>query len=221
MHRRRSRSRLLPLALLASLPCIVVACALQQGPGDVALHRWWTGLGPVLPHDSFPADCSLCHIGDKWNALRPDFRFDHEKQTGVKLDGAHARAMCLRCHNDRGPVGIFRARGCAGCHEDVHYGELSPDCVSCHEQDSWRPVGQIEKHARTRFPLTGAHMAVACHRCHPGALVGNFVPADSDCLTCHVEELNGTTNPPHLGLGWVDNCDRCHQPTSWHHAKIQ
>ena len=61
---------------------LVVACTVQQ-PLDGARHRWWSGLGPVLPHDSFPADCSRFHQGQTWNSLRSDFSFDHEKETGV------------------------------------------------------------------------------------------------------------------------------------------
>jgi hypothetical protein len=214
------RSRIRALALLVAAPVLVLACA-TQGPGDAELHRWWAGLGPVLPHESFPADCKLCHVGEQWHELRADFAFDHARETGVPLDGAHARARCLRCHNDRGPVALFAARGCNGCHEDPHQSELGKRCEDCHAQSDWRPVGQRERHARTRFPLTGAHANVACHRCHPGAMVGNFLPADPDCLTCHSDDLAKTTNPPHLGLGWVDDCDRCHVPTRWRHAKVR
>jgi hypothetical protein len=206
--------------LVGGLVYCVVACA-SQGPGLGELHRWWSGLGPVLPHATFPADCRLCHTGGTWNELRPDFRFDHERETGVRLDGAHAQARCLLCHNDRGPVAAFQARGCAGCHEDVHQGDLGPRCASCHEETSWRPVGQIERHSRTRFPLVGAHMTVSCHRCHPGAFVGNFQPADTACVTCHSADLAGTTNPPHVGLGWVDRCDRCHVATRWQQAVVR
>ena len=24
---------------------------------------------------------------------------------------------------------------------------------------------------------------------------------------------------PHIPLGWVNKCDRCHFPTNWHHAR--
>lgn len=206
-----------PRLVLLGILLFVVACAIQ-GQGDGARHRWWSGLGPVLPHDTFPADCSMCHVGTKWQSLVETFDFDHEKETGVALDGAHARAMCLRCHNDRGPVEVFRAKGCVGCHEDVHNGDLGKDCKSCHDERSWQARGMREGHNRTRFPLTGAHAAVACIRCHPGGWVGNFIPADRGCVTCHTEDLNGTTNPPHIPLGWVNRCDRCHQPTRWERA---
>ena len=193
----------------------------MQSPGSGALHRWWSGLGPVVPHDNFPADCRLCHVGSTWNVLTADFKFDHELQTGVPLRGAHAAAQCLRCHNDRGPVRMFAARGCAGCHDDVHVGELGKDCQRCHEERTWNPEGQIEMHNRTRFPLTGAHLGVSCHRCHPGAFVGRFYQADTKCLTCHYDDLAQTNNPNHFGLGWVDNCDRCHVSSSWNHGSLK
>ncbi|MHC4956146.1 MAG: hypothetical protein ACYTGZ_20065 [Planctomycetota bacterium] len=197
----------------------VVACVSKR-PLRTAPHRWWSGMGPVLPHDSFPADCKLCHVGPKWNTLRDDFEFDHKAKTGVELVGAHKQAACLRCHNDRGPVTVFANRGCVGCHEDFHYGQLDKTCTPCHTQDSWRPFGQIELHNRTRFPLVGAHTNVACYRCHPGARVGKFVPTDTECLTCHRADLAATTNPPHIPLGYTDRCHRCHIPTRWEHATL-
>jgi len=192
----------------------------SHGPHAVQQHLWWAGAGPVLPHESFPADCSLCHLGDDWQTLTSDFRFDHEQETGVPLPGAHVRAACLRCHNDRGPVEVFSARGCAGCHEDIHQGQLGQTCESCHQQETWQPVGQIELHQHTRFPLVGVHASTACRRCHPGAEVGKFVPTDTECLTCHTRDLARANNPNHVGLGWVDRCDRCHMPRTWQQFEI-
>ena len=120
----------------------------------------------------------LCHEGTEWRGVRDDFVFDHEAETGVPLVGAHARAACLLCHNDRGPVAVFAAQGCGGCHEDIHRSTLGPDCARCHTEETWRPFGQIEMHARTRFPLVGAHASTSCYRCHPGAEVGYFVPTE-------------------------------------------
>ena len=197
---------------------VFFACTATD-PNGAIRHRWWQGLGPVLPHDSFPSDCALCHVGEAWNTLTEDFEFDHEAETGVPLVGAHASAQCLRCHNDRGPVDVFAAQGCVGCHEDCHAGDLGNDCLRCHTQRTWMPQNQISLHLKTRFPLVGAHAAVACWRCHPGADVGQFVPTDIECVTCHRDDLARTTN--HLGLGWVDRCDRCHIPTAWEQAQVR
>jgi hypothetical protein len=214
MEPRKKTSR---LAITAALVYLGFACVTQSS-STVMQHRWWAGLGPVLPHDTFPTDCTLCHIEGDWQTLREDFHFDHEKETGVPLVGAHAEARCLRCHNDRGPVAVFTARGCSGCHEDIHAGDLGNDCTTCHRETTWQPFGQIELHARTRFPLDGAHAFTSCRRCHVGAPVGNFLPIDTNCVTCHRDDLARTTN--HVGLGWVDRCNRCHMPTLWEQAVL-
>lgn len=203
---------------LASL--VASACAIDGQQS--ARHRlWWEGFGPVLPHDTFPGDCALCHEGQGWQSLRADFAFDHEAETGVALDGAHADASCLRCHNDRGPVATFAAQGCAGCHEDVHRGGLGTTCEQCHTEHTWQPYGQIELHARTRFPLVGVHASTACVRCHPGLETGVVTPVSVECSTCHASDLARAINPNHVGLGWVDRCDRCHLPRTWNEAETQ
>jgi len=206
------------LAALA-LSLLVIACA-AEGARRVPQHAWWFGRGPVLPHKSFPTDCRLCHTGEAWQELREDFEYDHEAETGVALDGAHADAECLRCHNDRGPAAVFEARGCAGCHEDIHIGQLGNDCEKCHTESTWRPEGQVALHNRTRFPLIGVHASTDCRRCHPGAEIGRFVPTDVECVTCHANDLAAAINPPHIALGFVDRCDRCHLPTTWNQAQF-
>jgi hypothetical protein len=206
------------LAFCAALACLATACVLEQ-PGVASRHRWWSGLGPVLPHDSFPSDCKLCHEGESWNSLSEDFDYDHEAETGVALEGAHQEARCLRCHNDRGPVSVFMKQGCAGCHSDVHLGRLGAGCSECHQQSTWQAVGQRERHNRTRFPLVGVHASTACFRCHIGFEAGLFTPTDPSCISCHVSDLQRTTN--HIGLGWTSNCQSCHLPTSWNVAEIR
>lgn len=207
------------LALLSAASAyVLLACALQR-PGGLDVHRWQAGLGPVVPHENFPSDCSLCHVGGTWNVLKDDFAFDHEKETGVPLTGSHAQAQCLRCHNDRGAVQVFTERGCAGCHEDVHQGWLGPRCDECHQEVTWQAVGQIERHAQTRFPLNGVHAFTACQACHFGADSGRFTPLSNECVSCHYDNLQAAVIPDHFAFGWVDNCDRCHLPTSWNEAQ--
>jgi hypothetical protein len=208
----RSGLGILLVACLACTSCV-------SGLLHVAMHRppqgWDRRRGPVVPHDNFPADCSICHAGGSWHEIHEGFVFDHLAATGVPLLGAHAGAECLRCHNDRGPVGVFAQRGCSGCHEDIHQGQLGVECTLCHTENDWRPQGQFAMHNRTRFPLAGAHVAVACWRCHPGAQVGNFTRAPVECEHCHQEDLQRATSPDHLAAGWTTDCQRCHQPIAW------
>ncbi|HTF86945.1 MAG TPA: hypothetical protein VK843_00955 [Planctomycetota bacterium] len=219
-HRHQRLPRALRWLAIVLPAILLIAACVAGGPDFTKQHLWWSGLGPVLPHDTFPADCSTCHVGTDWQTLVPDFQFDHEAKTGVPLVGAHARASCLLCHNDRGPAAVYERLGCGGCHEDVHAGQLGPTCTKCHQEFTWEPVGMIELHRTTRFPLVGVHASTACHRCHPGIETGKILPADPECLTCHQRDLARTQNPNHFGLGWVDRCDRCHLPRTWHQAEI-
>ena len=194
------------------LACLIASCLSEQG---VPVQGWWLQRGSVMPHDSFPADCTLCHIGKDWHTIRDEIDFDHSTETGYALEGAHAAALCLRCHNDRGPVEAYEARGCAGCHADVHRGLLGEGCTQCHDESSWQATGAVADHQRTRFPLTGTHAATECWLCHPGAGVGEFSGADPECLSCHGEDLQRVTDPDHVAQGWTNRCDRCHLATSW------
>jgi hypothetical protein len=217
--RRLAMPRLQALLLGATVIFGAAACVahLKHGldEGDGPPQGWNKSRGPVIPHDTFPKDCSLCHVSTSWTEIRKDFSFDHEKETGVALVGAHAKAECLRCHNDRGPVATYAQRGCSGCHEDIHRGKLGKGCEDCHEQTDWSPNAQVARHNRTRFPLVGAHAAVGCFRCHPGAQVGNFDRTDISCVSCHSADLAQATNPDHQVQGWTHDCQDCHIPTTW------
>ena len=198
-------------ALLGAALCLLAVNCESVAPRNGWQKRW----GPLVPHRTFPGDCGLCHVAERWDMLRPDFAFDHQKSTGYPLEGAHARAACLRCHNDRGPVAAYAARGCGGCHPDPHQSTLGLDCTRCHEQTTWRPTGLIAEHARTRFPLYGVHAAVPCERCHLEARQGQYRGAPVDCDLCHQKDLARATSPDHVASGWTRGCDRCHTPSSF------
>ncbi len=209
MNPKRNRQALRTAGLFA-LAMTLVTCGLV-----VPRKGWSKRWGPLVPHKTFPGDCSLCHVPDRWDKLRDDFSFDHEKETGVALKGAHKKAACLRCHNDFGPVEAYVARGCAGCHQDPHGTQLGGDCTACHTEENWRPVGIVAKHARTRFPLVGRHAVTACSLCHIRAPTGDFRGASKQCAQCHQAALAEAQNPDHRANGWVTNCERCHTPRGW------
>ena len=180
----------------------------------VPRQGWSKKWGPMVPHETFPGDCNICHVSDSWDVLREDFEFDHHAETGFALEGAHADASCLRCHNDRGPVQAYFTRGCGGCHVDSHKGNLGLDCTRCHNQDNWSPSGLITEHARTRFPLIAGHAIAPCEACHNRATVGDFRGASVECEGCHqIDALQAVPN--HVANGWINNCEECHGPVSW------
>jgi hypothetical protein len=198
---------LLTIAGVFVLSCKTAPLALRQG--------WNKNYGPVVPHDKFPADCSLCHTGKNWTTIRTDFVFDHEAKTSFPLRGAHQWVTCLECHNDRGPAGTFAAQGCGGCHVDPHRAQLGKMCTDCHDEQAWHPKNAIAKHNQTRFPLIGAHASAACFACHPGAQTANFSGADTSCTWCHRNDLSRALTPNHVAQNWTTDCQKCHVPVGW------
>ncbi len=226
MKNARKRIAALPRPLAVALCLFVAACVGGQVADHLAstdtewrehqgsVDDWWDARGLVVPHGTFPANCRLCHVAGTWSEMREDFTFDHLAETGVPLEGAHAAAQCLRCHNDRGPAREFTARGCSGCHIDVHLGQRGATCQNCHSQDDWRVGEFVLTHALSRFPLLGPHAAATCRQCHVGIDGGVMEPLDTDCASCHSDDLARATDPDHVGLGWTAHCEECHIVTS-------
>jgi len=151
------------------------------------------------------ADCDSCHRSES-----DTFRireFDHERETGFALLGAHARALCEQCHVARPAlaidgIGVERIRQftttpkeCHSCHVDPHHGQFvvddKQDCSRCHADfDDWKTL--IFDHDRdSRFPLVGVHSELRCSRCHlparaeGGVEVVIYRPVGRECRDCH------------------------------------
>ena len=77
-----------------------------------------------------------------------------------------ARAARLRAVPQAAASFLGAALDCVGCHKDEHRGEFQGrSCATCHGQTAWKPAPGFD-HAKTRWPLTGRHAAVACEKCH-------------------------------------------------------
>jgi len=204
MIARRAAAVLLAAAAL-------MASVRPAGAVDKRL-KWDKKWGPLVPHTKFPRNCSICHVPKRWDVIRKDFHFDHAKETGYPLLGAHQDAACLRCHNDRGPLKAYLARGCGGCHVDPHKGTLGLNCTTCHDQTAWVHPGRmgqkIADHARTRFPLTGMHASIQCQQCHIRADSGEFAGAPVDCISCHQKDYQAAPN--HVAQNYPQTCQNCH-----------
>src|SRR5258708_6828374 len=132
-----------------------------------------------------------------------------------------AQATCRSCHTSLDFKGA--PAECASCHRDVHRGELGSDCARCHTPRSFLDRSRLVRaHQETRFPLTGAHVAVDCERCHTPTPQGQmtFVNRATDCVDCHRAEYQATTNPNHQAGGLSTNCVQCHATTLWTQARF-
>ena len=148
--------------------------------------------------DKYQGDqgCVSCHDQSSWRGIN----FDHG-QTGYVLEGRHATAACLKCHQrDESGIGFFGlARQCAGCHEDVHRGQFADKrtadgsavaCDRCHVTVDWL-AEKFNHDTDSRFALAGGHEKVVCTACHRPLETGNdrllhFKPLPVSCKDCHV-----------------------------------
>ena len=162
---------------------------------------------------NFSSNCQTCHSSDIWF----DARFDHLAATGFALTGAHATLPCSSCHINGQYAGT--AADCYSCHTKDFNGTTNPNhvqggfstqCQMCHTTTAWIPASF--DHSKTNFPLTGAHITVACSTCHTDNFAGTL---PTDCYGCHTKDFNGTTNPNHVQGGFSTQCVMCHTTTTW------
>jgi hypothetical protein len=176
-------------------------------------------------------DCASCHSehnGSDFQIVHwePNRETMNHSQTGFALTGKHAGIACQSCHKAEFIPGAARSgilvkdlnrtylglsRECAACHQDEHHGQLGKDCASCHTVQGWKPAS-LFNHAKSKFPLTGAHEKILCAKCHPS--VAGAKPylkytgiAFAKCSMCHLD--------PHKG-SFSATCESCHNTTSWH-----
>jgi len=154
-------------------------------------------------HGGYPTECEKCHSTTVW---RPAF-FDHNKSS-FPLTGAHAAFPCAACHKS----GAFASTptNCYACHAAdqawaryPNHAGYPTDCSSCHGTTSWHP--STFNHAKTLFPLTGAHLAVTCSECHKNNV---YKGTAANCYACHQADFTSAVNPPHAGF--ATTCLDCH-----------
>ena len=144
------------------------------------------------PHDNrFGERCESCHVTAGWKTvknLRGDRAF--HASTRFPLQGLHEEVPCKSCHGPSpGKPARFKNLAfaeCSDCHADAHEGQLTRigtqrvlDCKTCHGVEGFRPVRfGLAAHAKTRYPLEGSHVAIACNQCHvPTVRLEMRVPA--------------------------------------------
>lgn len=164
--------------------------------------------------------CSECHTQAAW---KPAPGFDHRKAR-FALTGAHSRILCSKCHltlfdkptpKDREYLkftGIQHDQ-CTVCHADAHKGKLGTNCEGCHNTESWTVSDKANfDHTRTRYPLEGKHVRVACDDCHVPGRALRF----GTCRDCHNDFHRGDfARRPSKGA-----CEECHTVAGYKPARF-
>jgi hypothetical protein len=177
-------------------------------------------------------ECATCHTVE---GFKPStFTVKDHAATKYPLEGGHVPVACEKCHVVQGPKGadtLFKITHteCRDCHEDVHKGQFAGAphqnrCESCHNLQGFKPARfALARHKETRFPLTGAHIAVLCADCHKAVPAGSTTSVkyrfeDRSCMGCHADPHNGQFRE-RMALrrqdGTVAGCEACHTTATW------
>ena len=202
-----------PAVLAGSSRAVMGGGRFRATPTDCASCHADVHLGQVS------ADCSTCH---SVSAARfaPD-RFAHDRSS-FRLTGAHVPVSCARCHLKTtgtfptGPGTATRLTGvassCKSCHEDVHLGQVSQNCETCHSTESFLIKTYVHQQKRPTF-FTGPHLEAACSSCHK-AVTAKFPTGHGTALQFHVgTDCIGCHEDVHHGSMGRD-CAECHTVTT-------
>ncbi|WP_339918402.1 hypothetical protein [Yeosuana marina] len=173
------------------------------------------------PHgDDFKINCNQCHNPSGWELDIYLMRFDHNKKTNFKLEGAHTQTDCKACHASL----VFNQAPdqCASCHKDIHSMSVGNDCAQCHTTNTWIVNNIPEIHEENGFPLIGSHGGLSCNECHTSETSIRFDRIGNDCISCHKQDYDATQSPNHSELGFSTDCIECHTPlgTGWDSQNI-
>jgi hypothetical protein len=153
----------------------------------------------------FSTDCLECHssLADSWGSDNFHLSFP--------LEAGHNIQDCAACHtgNDYGAA----SSECVSCHQDDFDATTEPDhqaagfstdCLECHSSlaDSW---GSDNFHLS--FPLEAGHNIQDCNECHTG---NDYAAASPECISCHLDDFQGSTQPDHQAAGFSTDCLECH-----------
>jgi hypothetical protein len=74
-------------------------------------------------------ECARCHSPNGWRI----WDFDHGKETGFALTGAHSKVTCAGCHKQPADQ-VKLDQQCVSCHaqDDIHLGQYGRQCQRCH-----------------------------------------------------------------------------------------
>ncbi|MGB8401107.1 cytochrome c3 family protein [Bradyrhizobium sp.] len=158
--------------------------------------------------DAAKQQCTHCHTDHKGrdaDIVQLDRETLNHAFTNFELRDAHKPVPCAGCHASTIKFRETPGR-CFDCHKakDPHKGRLGENCDTCHDEAGWRRVKAFD-HTTTRFPLQGAHRAVACSGCHVGE---RYKGVGTQCADCHrIQDV-------HTGR-YGAKCESCHDENKW------
>ncbi|MBI3664425.1 MAG: hypothetical protein HY234_15425 [Acidobacteria bacterium] len=175
-------------------------------------------------------DCAACHSLDGFKPAK--FGVKEHATALYPLEGKHAAVACTKCHVPAGKATIYKVKFalCTDCHSDVHKKQFAGApyqnrCENCHTVQGYRPsTFNIARHQKSRFALSGGHIAVACMECHPATTTNAPAPPipyrfeDRSCSACHTNPHRGQFRErmtKRIADGSPAGCEACHSTKVW------
>lgn len=166
--------------------------------------------------------CEACHTAATWTNQREMFRV--HSRTRFPLLSVHASLDCAACHRGQSPAEYaLTPAECGACHAKTYDQTRAPNhpqagfprqCEGCHQTTarSWHEA----TFRHDTFPLRGAHLAVACQKCHSAGYKGTA----RDCVGCHRGDYDRAKSPDHAAARFPTQCQNCHLDTAWRPASF-
>lgn len=217
-----------------------VACADCHTHGDFkapVAHALCADCHKDAHHGQFTAradkgECASCHTVQGWKTTT--FTVAAHASTTYPLEGKHAAVECDKCHIPKSQAQdvVYKIvqTSCKDCHQDIHQGQFASaphlnKCDDCHDVRGFQPAHfALARHQQTRFPLTGAHLAIPCAECHvqpqpgPTAVPVKYRFEDLSCTGCHMDPHRGEFRDRMAAKragGSAAGCEACHTTSAW------
>ncbi|PCJ81234.1 MAG: hypothetical protein COA49_05855 [Bacteroidetes bacterium] len=184
----------------------------DTSPDCVSCHEndYLATTSPDHVSSNFGTDCAQCHFGDTWQEA---IFASHDM---FPLVGKHNISDCAECHDVNNYSNI--SPECVSCHEDDYLAVNSPnhvssgfsqDCTLCHTGDTWGEAS-YDQHDSQYFPIfSGKHQGewTSCNECHIGGDYSTF-----SCIVCHNDQQNlaGEHNEENNYVYESNACYACH-----------
>jgi hypothetical protein len=153
------------------------------------------------------------------------------QQSRFPLVGVHASVDCFNCHLSESFLRYdVIGPDCYTCHRGDYESTTQPNhlssgfsinCTDCHNifASDWTGTGFNHDF----FPLTLGHALNDCSLCH---INGQYAGLSKECISCHQQDYNASTNPNHVQAGFSTNCLSCHttnpgwKPANYDHTSF-
>jgi len=168
----------------------------------------------------FGNNCEKCHSTSGFKNVNKN-NFDHDK-TNFPLIGKHVDVKCNECHGNNLSTKP-KHQYCYDCHKDYHNGVFvvnykQGNCSECHDVKGFSPsLFSFEQHSKTKFTLTGSHLAVPCRECHYKNSEWKFDKLEVNCIGCHKNIHGNEIKDKFMGNS---KCENCHNTDTWQKVKF-